>query len=220
MKHYRMYERLRVALMISFISGFINAYSFNTQGGIFAGAQSGNLIMLSISLAKGDLERVIHFILPLIFFILGQGISFLLRRLMTRLGYRWHVSCSLILLMLMTFLALLSPILPEIIMLAGIALFASILLDCFKRVRGMTYASVMMTGNVKNLGHHFFKGLLDKDKKLLKHGYYTFLIVLIFSLGVYTSTLLTMTYQKFSLYALLPILAYIFYLLYTEKMQS
>ncbi len=43
-KNYRIFEGLRVATVLTFISGYLNAFTFITQGGRFAGVQSGNVI--------------------------------------------------------------------------------------------------------------------------------------------------------------------------------
>ena len=51
-KNYRIFERVRVAVLITFISGFLDAYTFVTQGKRFAGLQTGNFIYLMKSLAE------------------------------------------------------------------------------------------------------------------------------------------------------------------------
>ena len=57
-KDYRIFERVRVAVLITFISGFLDAYTFVTQGKRFAGLQTGNLIYLMKNLAEGNLAEV------------------------------------------------------------------------------------------------------------------------------------------------------------------
>ncbi len=46
-KEYRVFEGLRIACSLTFISGYLNAFTFVTQGGRFAGVQSGNVISLA-----------------------------------------------------------------------------------------------------------------------------------------------------------------------------
>ena len=41
-RSYRVFEGLRVATLVSYIGGFIDAYTYNTQDGRFASIQTGN----------------------------------------------------------------------------------------------------------------------------------------------------------------------------------
>ena len=196
-------ERLRVATLVTFVSGFINAYTYTTQAGSFAGVQSGNLLLLAINISEGHFERLMTYIVPLVFFCFGQGLSYLLRRYARLKAIRWHVFVSEILIFLMLLIASLSPVLPSYFTLAGLALFASIKVDTFKRVRNMTYASVMMTGNIRNMAHHFVKGWYEKDKNLLLHAYYMLLVILTCMIGAIVGTILAHHFYEYSLYFLL-----------------
>ena len=49
-RSYRVFEGLRVATLVSYIGGFIDAYTYNTQDERFASIQTGNLLYLVIHL--------------------------------------------------------------------------------------------------------------------------------------------------------------------------
>ena len=51
-RSYRVFEGLRVATLVSYIGGFIDAYTYNTQDGRFASIQTGNLLYLVIHLVE------------------------------------------------------------------------------------------------------------------------------------------------------------------------
>lgn len=67
----------------------------------------------------------------------------------------------------------------------------------------MTYASVMMTGNIRNMAHHFVKGWYEKDKNLLLHAYYMLLVILTCMIGAIVGTILAHHFYEYSLYFLL-----------------
>ena len=52
-------EKLRIAVLLSFISGYINAFTYNNAGELFAGAQTGNVIFMALHFAKGNLEKAV-----------------------------------------------------------------------------------------------------------------------------------------------------------------
>ena len=50
-------------------------YTYITRGGVFANAQTGNIVLMGINLAKGDFERVVHYVVPILAFALGILLS-------------------------------------------------------------------------------------------------------------------------------------------------
>lgn len=215
---YRTFERLRVAGLATFMSGFINAYTFNTENGRFAGVQSGNLLSMMIFLGKGNLSEALSFLIPIVAFSLGQFVAYFGRRWAREQGLRFsHVSARF-LLYIISVVAFLSPYLSRDSLIAALAFFASIQLDTFRTVRGMSYANIMMTGNLKNVAAFWIKGVIEKDVIMKKQANYTGFIILTFMIGVFFSTVLTRYINEtVVLYiGILPVLA-INYFLRHEK---
>ena len=50
----KIYEWLEVGLCLCFIGGFLDAYTYVSRGGVFANAQTGNIILLILGLASGE----------------------------------------------------------------------------------------------------------------------------------------------------------------------
>ena len=69
------HESLCVALILALLGGFLDAYTFILKNGVFANAQTGNLILLSVSLFNGEYGRVPQYLLPIVFFSLGILLS-------------------------------------------------------------------------------------------------------------------------------------------------
>ena len=79
-RSYRVFEGLRVATLVSYIGGFIDAYTYNTQDGRFASIQTGNLLYLVIHLVDGHIARAFSYFIPIFFFILGQFFVFFAKK--------------------------------------------------------------------------------------------------------------------------------------------
>ena len=56
-------ERLLAACLLSAVGGFTDVYSYLFRGGVFANAVTGNLVILGLRLATGDV-RTGHFSRP------------------------------------------------------------------------------------------------------------------------------------------------------------
>lgn len=204
-KHYQVYEGLRCAMTLCFISGYVNAFTYMTQGKRFAGVQTGNLLSFAIRLSEQQLKEALQFLLPMLVFMLGQSFTYFMHRWATKKGLHWYLLSSFILTGLAFGTALFTPFLPSNVTVAALAFFASIQVDTFKTLRGASYANVMMTGNIKNAAYLLTKGLYEKNHELTHIGRNTLIVILAFAVGVVCSTLLCIAYGE---YALMPILAF------------
>ncbi|NKZ20611.1 DUF1275 domain-containing protein [Streptococcus ovuberis] len=218
-KNYRIFERLRVAVLLTFISGYIDAYTYHTQGGRFAAAQTGNVIFLGISLAEKNMERALAYLIPIFMFSFGQWFNYLVRGYLSRHSIRWHAFSSMMMLSLLVFIILLTPLLPPIFTISSLSFFASMQVNTFKRLRGMPYANVMMTGNIKNAAHLLVKGLVEKNKAYQKEAFLTYSVIVSFIIGIILSSLVTAYLEEHSLIFLLFPVGLVSYWLYCEDVK-
>ena len=69
------HEQLAVGLALAFAGGFFDAYTYLTRGGVFANAQTGNIVLMSLATARGDAKAAAYYLLPICAFFLGVLIS-------------------------------------------------------------------------------------------------------------------------------------------------
>lgn len=74
-----MSESYWVAFLITLSGGLQDVYSYFVRGKVFANAQTGNIIFLSVAAAEGDLGGFIHYLVPLLFFVSGIFIAQMIR---------------------------------------------------------------------------------------------------------------------------------------------
>ena len=48
------HEMLRVGLCLAFTGGFLDAYTYLLRGGVFANAQTGNMVLMALYAARRD----------------------------------------------------------------------------------------------------------------------------------------------------------------------
>jgi hypothetical protein len=61
----RIEESLGLALLLAVVGGFLDAYTYIGRGGVFANAQTGNIVLLGIYASKGEWQQVLRVILPI-----------------------------------------------------------------------------------------------------------------------------------------------------------
>ena len=216
-KNYRIFEGLRVATVLTFISGYLNAFTFITQGGRFAGVQSGNVISTAYFLALGEFQQVLNFLIPIVSFVLGQFFTYSTRKWFLNKGFYWHFGSSLVMTVFVLIAVALTPFVSHHITMAILAFVALIQVETFRKLHGSSYANVMMTGNVKNAAYLWFMGLVEKDKDLQRKGKDILYIILSFMIGVVVSTRFSLLFGEHALAILLLPLFYVNLPLWYEK---
>lgn len=69
--HVQMSESYLVAALLSITGGFQDAYTYACRGGVFANAQTGNIVLAGQSLALGQWWRSLSYIVPILAFVGG-----------------------------------------------------------------------------------------------------------------------------------------------------
>jgi len=73
-------EALEIALLLAFSGGYFDAYTWVVHG-VMANTQTANLVLLWVHGTAGDWGRAVHFIPPMIAFVLGVVVAALVRRM-------------------------------------------------------------------------------------------------------------------------------------------
>lgn len=208
-RQYQIYEGLRCAVALCFISGYINAFTYVTQGKRFAGVQTGNLLSFAIHLSNKHYSQALAFLLPIVVFMLGQSFTYFMNRWANKHQLHWYLLSSFALTQVAIVTIILTPFLPSLFTVAGLAFFASIQVDTFKSLRGAPYANMMMTGNIKNAAYLLTKGLYEKNSDIFLIARNTIIIIGGFIFGVVCSTYFSSKLGEWSLSLILIPLLYV-----------
>ena len=179
-------------ILITLSGGLQDAYTYITRGGVFANAQTGNIVLLSGSLFSADWRRAVSYIIPITAYALGLLATALLRERLRgksgRLHWRhWIVAAEILLLAAVAFIP------PEMSRAANaiVSFSCAMQVEAFRKVRGYAYASTMCIGNLKSCMESLSGYITAKDgESLRKAGYYA-LVILVFALGAGLGTVLS-----------------------------
>lgn len=64
-------ESYIVGVLLAVAGGFLDVYTYICRGGVFANAQTGNIVLLGISAADGNWEQIWSYICPILAFMAG-----------------------------------------------------------------------------------------------------------------------------------------------------
>ena len=67
----QMSESLALGLLLAVAGGFFDAYTYLCRGGVFANAQTGNIVLFGARLAEGDWRKALTYLLPILALAFG-----------------------------------------------------------------------------------------------------------------------------------------------------
>ena len=85
-QHIPFFETLWIGCLLAIGGGFLDAYTYQLHGHVFANAQTGNLVLLGIQMANGHFLTALYYLIPIIAFIAGILLTELIKR---RGNFRW-----------------------------------------------------------------------------------------------------------------------------------
>lgn len=185
------HETLYIGLCLAFVGGFLDAYTYILRGGVFANAQTGNLVLLGIHMAKGVFTDCLVYLAPIFAFLLGVLITELLKRKFSpRKFVEWQHIVVFIEIVLLFVIGFLPQAVPNAVVNIAISFVCSMQFNSFRKTSGLPYASTMCTGNLRSAGEFLFTFLETKDKESGKKSLRYFAVILVFLAGAALGTLL------------------------------
>lgn len=184
-------EMFRIGAALAFVGGFLDAYTYLLRGGVFANAQTGNVVLLSIYLAEGKFAKACYYIAPILAFVLGVLITEYIKVQCNKRNYiKWEHIVLGVEILLLGIIGFLPAGIPNGIVNVTIAFVCSVQVNSFRKVHNITYASTMCTGNLRAGTESLFRGIQERDSHEKKNAMHYFGIIALFIVGAALGTLL------------------------------
>lgn len=194
------------AILLAIISGSIDAYSFVEHGGVFAGLQTGNTILLGISISHLDFAAIIKYLFSIFLFVLGVVLIKLIQRnlkddwLRKTIIIEYEVAIILV-------TGLFVNELPDVLVVGLLSLVAAAQLQEFKLLKGNAFNPLMMTGNLGKIANNVYLTIVDGNEKAKSLLIDTIMIYVSFVLGAIFMGILTNIFHEYAvLFILVPLL--------------
>lgn len=180
----QMSETFFLGALLTVTGGFLDAYTYLSRGGVFANAQTGNIVLLGIKLARGEFDALLHYLIPIAAFALGVVVAELVRhRFLRRPGIHWRqivVAAEIGILLLAAFLPLGRW---DTLVNVLISFLCAMQVEAFRKISGNACATTMCTGNLRSGTELLFHAVRDRDAAAWRRGLQYYAIILLFILG-------------------------------------
>jgi uncharacterized membrane protein YoaK (UPF0700 family) len=153
-----------VGLLLAGVGGFLDAYTFVGYNGVFANAQTGNIVLLGVDAQAGHWRGALLHIPPIVAFVLGVGLAQILAqpavRRVVRRPTRWVLIAEIVVL---AAVGATSGWIAGRVAPGAIAFVAAAQVATFRSLDGVEYASTLSTGNLRALVTNSFQWRTGHD---------------------------------------------------------
>lgn len=193
-------QRYITAALLTLCGGFLDAYTYFSRGGVFANAQTGNIIKFGINAALGQYEACVMYLVPILSFVLGIFLARITEVKMKNWRTRYIRRSVLAAETAVLLCVMLIPEKEEFNIIANtlVSFVCALQMETFRSFEGQPYATVVSTGNLRKAAEYFLDGIIRKDSSLLKISRRYFLIVLLFIAGAFSGTLITNVFHTYA----------------------
>lgn len=210
--HGQMSESMRLGALLAVAGGFFDAYTYLCRGGVFANAQTGNIVLLGLELAEREWLRALAYLAPILAFALGVVVAEVVKqrgkaRQAGGAGMHWRqviVLAEFVLLPVAAFLPQRMNMAVNIL----ISFVCAMQVEAFRKVRGSAFATTMCTGNLRSGTEQLVIWRQTGDANAARKARHYYCIILFFILGAALGAVCTDTLgERALLITCVPLLA-------------
>lgn len=185
----QMSESMIIAILLALGGGFRDAYSFNSRGQVFANAQTGNLVLLSQSIAKKDPHLILKYILPVLAFFVGVYLTEIIKEYCRENKIiHWRQIIAIMEVVMLVAVGFM-PDSMDYVANVTISLACAMQVQSFRKFHGVTMATTMCTGNLRSATELLSAYHLRGDESKKKRSLYYYFVIAVFGIGAATGAI-------------------------------
>ncbi len=174
-------ESIELGAILALAGGFMDVYSYVGRDGVFANAQTGNILLVGVNLSEGNWAMAGRYFFPVVSFALGIMLADLVHE---RFGSLIHwrqvtVFFEALILLFVSFLG------ADVNLLANcLTSFAcGMQVESFRKIHGHGIATTMCIGNLRNALQNVDDYIITHKRGFLENGLLYFGVIFTFVFG-------------------------------------
>ena len=200
-------ESYLVGVLLAIAGGYLDVYTYICRGGVFANAQTGNIVLLGINVADKNWDKILFYMYPILAFMAGILITeYVRRKFRYNPGLHWR---QIVIVIAFTP----SGVCDDLIN-SAVSFVCSMQVESFRRFNGSAYATTMCTGNLRSATEQLFYYNINKDKEARKKSLQYYGIILFFILGAVLGTAITRAFLERSVLIVCLLLLMVFVIMF------
>ena len=204
-----------VGALLALTGGFLDAYSYLTRGGVFANAQTGNMVLLGLRLSEQRWSEAFHYFLPILAFAAGVLLAEWMKSVFQHKHLlHWRqiviaIECALLFGIGFIPSGGWNPYVN-----IAISFICALQVESFRKMHGLNYASTMCTGNLRSGTEQLFLAIHKKDGVHFQNAVKYFSIIFVFIVGAVVGFFSSDSFGVRAIWIPLTVLVLVFVLLW------
>lgn len=184
-------ESYTLGILLALSGGFWDTYTYILRGNVFANAETGNIVLLGLSLAKKDFKSALNYLVPILAFACGVFIIGLIRKHFKEISaFHWRNIIITIEIIIIFSVGFMGQELNHIVNVL-VSFVCAMQVATFKKVWGCPCATTMCTGNLRSCTENLFAFFNTGDNIFLKKSFVYFSVIMFFIAGAVTGAFST-----------------------------
>ncbi len=186
------HESVAFGVLLAIVGGFLDAYTYIGREGVFANAQTGNIVLLGVYVSQGNWREALLHVPPIIAFIIGVLATEAIRAKSFHFFTKDWKRGVLILEIIVLFIVGFIPYsMPDILVIVTISFVTSVQVQSFRKLVDSPYATTMCTGNLRSATQASYVAFTKHDHESAGIAVRYFIIILSFVIGAILGGLFT-----------------------------
>ena len=174
-------ESIEMGAIMALAGGFMDAYSYIGRGGVFANAQTGNILLAAVNLSSGDPSSSLRHLFPVIAFALGIMMADLVHERFASLLH-WRQETVLVEAVIL-FIVSLMPESQNLLANCLTSLACGMQVESFRKIHGHGIATTMCIGNLRSALQNVDDFIITHNRGFLLNGLLYFGVITMFVAG-------------------------------------
>lgn len=214
----QMSETFLIGAMLAVAGGFLDAYSYIARGGVFANAQTGNIVLLGMNIASGNWGRVVYYLVPILAFAAGVIVAELIKGYFKRRpAIHWRQIVLLVEIFVLLGVAFIPQGELDLVANTAVSFICSLQVESFRKVNGNAFATTMCTGNLRSGTELLCRFFQTGESALLRRSMQYFGIILFFLIGAVIGFFFTKSFGVKSVFFCCFLLFLVFLILFIKS---
>lgn len=184
-------ERLWIFILLTISGGYIGGFTYFLRGQIFCNAQTGNLLLLALSLATWNTKLISYTLSSLLAYSSGIIIAEFLERRVNKISFiKWHTYLIFFEILVIIGLGFVPETAPYEITQLFVNFITAMQFNTFRKAHGLGIATTFCTNHIRQVGSNFIKYLDTEEKYNLNVCLSHLSMIIAFFIGVFLAVVL------------------------------
>ena len=166
---------LVMGMLLAFVGGYLDAYTYITRDGVFATAQTGNTVLFAVRAASPEYDGALQNIPPFLAFIAGVLVAEHLKARLVDKHRRAVLALECVILFIVGWLP--GSVLNMIITIS-VAFVSSLQIGTFNKLSEWSYNSTITTGNLRTAASASYDGFVNHNEEAKKK-FIAFVVIIV-----------------------------------------